>query len=58
MTQTLDPSVSRGLPSKWNDRVTFTVDEAAEILRLSRGSAYAAAIRGTLITENSASASR
>lgn len=48
MTQNLDSGLAYGLPSKWGDRQTFRIEEAAEILGLSRGSAYAAAIAGTL----------
>jgi excisionase family DNA binding protein len=36
------------LAPKWDGRDTFTVEEAAEILRISRGSAYAAAKNGAL----------
>ena len=42
-----DSSATRRLPSKWDNRTTFTIDEAAEILGVSRGTAYAAAA-GTL----------
>ena len=40
--------VVRGLPPKWDNHTTFTIDEAAEILGVSRGTAYAAAAAGTL----------
>lgn len=40
----------RVLGPKWDGFDTFTVEEAGEILRLSRGSAYAAAASGELPT--------
>jgi excisionase family DNA binding protein len=36
------------LAPKWDGHDTFTVEEAGEILRISRGSAYAAAKSGAL----------
>jgi hypothetical protein len=49
ITQNLELSgATRGLPAKWDGRMTFSVPEAGEILGLSRGSAYAAAAAGTL----------
>jgi excisionase family DNA binding protein len=41
---------SRVLAAKWDDRSAFSVDESAEILEISRGSAYAAAKSGDLPT--------
>jgi excisionase family DNA binding protein len=38
----------RTLNSKWDGRDTFTVPEAAEILRVSRWAAYAAVKKGEL----------
>jgi excisionase family DNA binding protein len=38
------------LDPRWNGRTTFTVEEAGEICRISRASAYAAAKNGTLPT--------
>jgi|HubBroStandDraft_6_1064221.scaffolds.fasta_scaffold143902_3 excisionase family DNA binding protein len=40
----------RALGAKWDGFDTFTVEEAGEILRLSRTSAYAAAASGELPT--------
>jgi excisionase family DNA binding protein len=40
----------RVLAARWDDHDTFTVEEAGEILRLSRGSAYSAAASGELPT--------
>jgi excisionase family DNA binding protein len=39
---------SRVLAAKWDARTTLTIEEAAEILGLSRASAYAAANNGDL----------
>jgi excisionase family DNA binding protein len=36
------------LDSKWDGRSSFTVDEAAEILRVCRGTAYGAVKRGDI----------
>jgi excisionase family DNA binding protein len=38
----------RVLAAKWDARTTLTIEEAAEILGLSRASAYAAANNGDL----------
>jgi excisionase family DNA binding protein len=38
------------LPAKWAEHLTFTIEEYAEIFRVSRGSAYAAAKNGELPT--------
>jgi excisionase family DNA binding protein len=38
----------RVLSAKWDGKETFTIEEAAEILRLSTWSAYEAAKRGEL----------
>jgi excisionase family DNA binding protein len=44
------PHSGQILDPKWNGRSTFTVEEAGEICRISRPSAYAAAKNGTLPT--------
>jgi excisionase family DNA binding protein len=36
------------LPSEWQNHKVFTADEAAKVLRISRGSAYAAIRKGEL----------
>lgn len=36
------------MSSSWRDRATLTVEEAAKVLGIGRGSAYAAAHDGTL----------
>jgi excisionase family DNA binding protein len=36
------------LPAKWDERSTLTIEEAGEILGLSRASAYQAANKGFL----------
>jgi excisionase family DNA binding protein len=38
------------LPAKWAGHLMFTIEEAREILRVSRASAYAAAKNGELPT--------
>jgi hypothetical protein len=40
----------RGLGPKWDGYETFTIEETAEIVGISKGSAYAAAAAGTLPT--------
>jgi excisionase family DNA binding protein len=44
------PARNSVLPAKWAEHLTFTVEEAGEILRVSRASAYAAARSGELPT--------
>jgi excisionase family DNA binding protein len=38
----------RNLAPKWDGREVFTIEEAGEILGISRGSAYSAARKGAL----------
>jgi excisionase family DNA binding protein len=45
-----DGAAQRILGPKWDGRDAFSVDESAEILKISRGSAYAAAKSGDLPT--------
>jgi excisionase family DNA binding protein len=47
-TANIGPSHERVLDAKWDGRDTFTVPEAAEILRVSRGTAYEAVKKGEL----------
>lgn len=37
-----------GLPSKWDDRASFSVDELPEIFPISRAGAYAAIANGEI----------
>jgi hypothetical protein len=45
---TANRTPGRILAAKWDDRDAFTIEEAGEILLISRGSAYAAAKTGDL----------
>jgi excisionase family DNA binding protein len=47
-TVTFKRPPGRALAPKWDDRDVFTIEEAGEILLISRGSAYAAARSGDL----------
>jgi excisionase family DNA binding protein len=49
--QAIQSAIPRaGLQSKWDGFDTFTIEQAAEIVGISKGSAYAAAAAGTLPT--------